>query len=148
MAPPHSAREAAFLDVVVRNVGIGHDFPTGMPDLQECWLDVQILDRTGRTVLRSAAPAGGGSLGASVHCYRLAALDREGQPIRHGDLDRMVSVGEWRNIPAGGADLARYRLTVPENGIAGVKCACSPAAAPTSPGGPANPTSRTSSPQS
>jgi hypothetical protein len=101
------------LDVVIRNAGIGHDFPSGMPDQQESWVEVRLLNATGKTVLASGGPGD-----PSVHRYRLAGLDTKGDPIEHGDLDRMVTVGEWRRIPAGGADLARYGFAVPAARVA------------------------------
>lgn len=110
------AGEPLRLDVVVSNAGIGHDFPTGMPDLQDSWLEVVALDRSRRPVLRSGD---GSSEGA--HRYRLAALDRHGRSVVHGDLDRMISISEWRRIPAGDADLARYTLTTPQSGLSGFR---------------------------
>ncbi|MGV3719991.1 MAG: tetratricopeptide repeat protein, partial [Actinomycetota bacterium] len=108
--------ESIGLDVVVRNAGIGHDFPTGMPDLHDSWLEVIALDRKGQPALRSGV---GSPVGA--HSYRLVALDREGRPVVHGDLDRMVSASEWRRIPSGGADLARYTLAAPPGGLSGFR---------------------------
>ncbi|MCC2672023.1 MAG: putative system TPR-repeat lipoprotein [Armatimonadetes bacterium] len=100
----------------MQNTGIGHDFPTGMPDLQEAWLEVTLSDPSGRRVSGSGVtgPATGSDPGA--HTYRLVPLDRSGQPLRHGELDRWASTAEWRRIPAGGADLARYALTAPRGG--------------------------------
>ena len=113
--PPQPAESAApstgsryYLDVVVHNSGIGHDFPTGMPDQREAWLEVTLRDRHGRTVLVSGAAE-------DRHLYRMVGLDRDGRPIEHGDMDRMVRTSEWRKIPAGGSDLARYDLTAPHN---------------------------------
>jgi Flp pilus assembly protein TadD len=105
----------ARLDVVVRNSGIGHDFPTGMPDLQESWIEVRGFASNGREVLRHGRDPN------DAHRYRLVALDRDGKPVVHGDLDRMVATSEWRRIPAGGADLARYSLGVPASGLAKVE---------------------------
>lgn len=95
-----------YLDVVVHNAGIGHDFPTGMADQRESWLEVTLRDRRGRPVLDSGS-------GGERHLYRLVGVDREGKQILHGDMDRMVRTAEWRRIPAGGSDLARYELTAP-----------------------------------
>lgn len=114
-ARPPRPGEPVLLDVVIRNAGIGHDFPTGMPDLYESWLEVTLFDREGRPALRSDASDPG------AHRYRLVALDRDGRILRHGDLDRMASVREWRRIPPGEADLARYRLTAPPGGIGTVR---------------------------
>ncbi|HTL05772.1 MAG TPA: tetratricopeptide repeat protein [Gemmatimonadales bacterium] len=101
------AGEAVDLDVLVRNAGIGHDFPYGMPDQQESWVEVQALDPAGKPVASASQTAR----------YTLDALDREGKPIRHGDLDRMTTVGEWRRIGFRETDLVRCRLRVPAAGV-------------------------------
>jgi len=110
------AGDSLRLDIVVRNAGVGHDFPTGMPDLWETWLEVIAFERSGRPRAHSgdAGPEG-------AHTYRLIGLDRGGKPIVHGDLDRMTSVLEWRRIPSGAADVARYALTSPRAGLGGVR---------------------------
>lgn len=101
--------EAVELDVLATNEGIGHDFPYGMPDQQESWLEVRAEDAGGRVVVRTDRN--------DTAVYGLEALDREGRLIRHGDLDRMTAVREWRRIAFGEADLARYRLRVPAAGV-------------------------------
>jgi tetratricopeptide (TPR) repeat protein len=120
-APPPRPGEPLLLDVVVRNTGIGHDFPTGMPDLQESWLEVTLLDRAGRARFSSGQTASGAPLAASSHVYRLVARDRATRPVLHGNLDEMVSVAEWRRIPAGGADVARFAFQAPPEGVGTVR---------------------------
>jgi Tfp pilus assembly protein PilF len=109
--------ERANLDVVVGNTGIGHSFPTGMPDLQESWLEVRVHGAADRSVMSSGEVDGKGGVDAEGHFYRLIALDPQGRVIRHGNLDEMVSVSEWRRIRAGEADLARYQVVIPPGGI-------------------------------
>lgn len=110
-------RASDFLDVVVHNSGVGHDFPYGMPDLHEAWLEVEVTDRMGRLRARSGGVDPDGTLDPHAHVYRLVALDRRGKRVDHGNLDERVSVREWRRIPAGESDLARYQL--PELPLAG-----------------------------
>lgn len=106
------AGETVELDVVVRNSRVGHDFPYGMPDQQESWLEVAAEDARGRPLARTAP--------GDTAVYSLVALDRAGKPVVHGDLDRMVAVREWRRIPFAESDLARCRLRVPA-GLARVR---------------------------
>lgn len=119
-APAARAGEPLQLDVVVRNEGIGHDFPTGMPDLQESWLEVTLQDRAGRTRLVSGRVTPGSPL-TNAHSYRLVARDRDQRPVLHGNLDEMVSVAEWRRIPSGSADVARFSFRAPAGGIGSVR---------------------------
>jgi Flp pilus assembly protein TadD len=112
------------LDVVIRNSGIGHDFPTGMPDLQESWLEVRVREAGGPGNGRDVAGSGVGGPGAAgraaPHAYRLLGLDGRGDPVPSGQWDRMVAAAEARRIPAGGCDLARYRWTLPKAGLGAV----------------------------
>lgn len=110
--PSLAAGRRVLLDVVLHNSGIGHSFPTGMPDLQESWLEITVRDRTGRMTAQS---------GADTQFYRLVARDRNGRVLVHGNLDEMASVQEWRRILPGEADLARYRLTIPAGGLGSVR---------------------------
>ena len=116
----HAPREALLLDVVVANTGIGHSLPFGMPDLHQVWLGVRVYDAQGRIASVTGALLGDGSVPASAFRYEMIPLDRSGNRLRHGDLDRMVRVAEWRRVPAGDADLARYRLRVPPGSLGSV----------------------------
>jgi tetratricopeptide (TPR) repeat protein len=118
--------ESVVVDVVVRNRGVGHDFPAGSGDLRDVWLAVALADVTGRPLAASGLIDGDGAVDPEAHAYRLIALDRMGRRIDRNNLDEMVTVvapssprtipaGEvdLRTIPAGESDLARYRFTVP-----------------------------------
>ena len=102
------ADEPHYLDIVVRNSGIGHEFPTGMPDQREAWLEVRLTGPAGTAVLEAGRVRPGAPLPASAHAYRLIGTDRGGRPVNHGNLDELTNIVEHRRIPAGGADLARY----------------------------------------
>jgi len=111
IAPLHGASvragESVVVDVVVHNRGVGHDFPAGMTDLKDVWLEFKVADAAGRTLLRSD--------GLEAHAYRLVALDRAGQKIDKNNLFDMVTPLYHRVIPAGQSDVVRYRLTVPQD---------------------------------
>jgi Flp pilus assembly protein TadD len=114
-------RQPLLLEVVVANEGVGHDFPAGMPDLRETWLEVEVLDSAGKPVLENGRAAADTELSPATFVFRLDARDAGGKPITHGDLDRMDSLASWRRISPGGAVLARYALRVPEAGVGGIR---------------------------
>jgi tetratricopeptide (TPR) repeat protein len=118
--------ESVVVDLVVRNRGVGHDFPAGSGDLRDVWLAVVLADVTGRPLAASGLIDGDGAVDPEAHAYRLIALDRMGRRIDRNNLDEMVTVvapssprtipageADLRTIPAGESDLARYRFTVP-----------------------------------
>ncbi len=45
------------LDIAVRNLGAGHNLPTGVNDQKHMWLHVEVTDATGNTVFRSGGAA-------------------------------------------------------------------------------------------
>jgi hypothetical protein len=108
------AGETCLLDIVVSNRAGAHEFPTGYTDIQEAWLEVTLRDGKGRLLAESGkVGSGAGALPADTHAYRSIPLDREGKAITRHDLWRQVTTAYHRTIPSGGADIARYRLTVP-----------------------------------
>ncbi|MEI2804641.1 multiheme c-type cytochrome [Albidovulum sp.] len=45
------------LDIAVRNLGAGHNLPTGVNDQKHMWLEVEVTDAGGNTVFRSGGAA-------------------------------------------------------------------------------------------
>lgn len=132
-----SPGQTVTVDVLVENVGIGHAFPTGVPDLREAWLHFTVSDARGRLRFQSGtadspAPEGvdsrqdttmrarntqhvTGTTATTAHRYGLLALDRTGQPLDRGNLFDMVAPIFRRLIAPGEGDLARYRFTIPHD---------------------------------
>jgi Flp pilus assembly protein TadD len=102
------------LDIVVRNEGVGHSFPAGYTDLTEAWLEVTIEDADGTRILSNGLVAAGQTnVPRDAHAYGSLALDKLGEPILKHNLPAQVTQAYHRTIPAGGADIARYRFVVP-----------------------------------
>ncbi|MCW3098590.1 MAG: putative system TPR-repeat lipoprotein [Chthonomonadaceae bacterium] len=108
------AGETYLLDIVVSNRNVGHEFPAGYLDIEEAWLEVTLQDGRGRALAESGRltsdPA---ALPPDTHAYRSIPLDRNGSALEHHELWKQVTTAYRRAIPSGGADIARYRLTVP-----------------------------------
>ena len=106
--------ETCLLDIVVSNRSIGHEFPAGYLDIEEAWLEVTLLDGKGRVSAESGrVVTSAASLPPDTHAYRLIPLDRNGNPLTHHELWQQVTTAYRRAIPPGGADIARYRITIP-----------------------------------
>jgi len=105
--------ERISLDVVVRNLGVGHTFPGGTNDSNQGWLEVTVEAPDGTTLAVSGALDEDGRLDPSAHVFSALLLDREGRAIdRRNAQDIHVTV--FANvIGPGSADIARYELTVP-----------------------------------
>jgi tetratricopeptide (TPR) repeat protein len=109
------AGESVVVDVVVHNRGVGHDFPAGVTDIKEVWLEFKVADASGRMLFHSGRRDARGFVDAAAHFYRLVALDRAGQRLDKNNLFDMVTPLYHRTIPAGQSDVARYRFTVPKD---------------------------------
>lgn len=105
------------LDVVVRTRGVGHFFPGGTVDAQEVWLELKAEDETGRTIFWSGAIAdsGNGPVDPSAHFYKSVLLDGHGNLINKRNAWAARSVLYVNLIPPGAADVAHYRLKIPDD---------------------------------
>jgi tetratricopeptide (TPR) repeat protein len=103
------------VDVVVANKGVGHAFPAELRDMFEAWLEFEARDAAGRVLLHSGAVRADGTLEWEAHAYRAVPIDGAGQPVTRHDIWNTRVGGIDRFIPAGRADLGRFRFKVPEN---------------------------------
>jgi tetratricopeptide (TPR) repeat protein len=105
------------LDVVVRTRRIGHFFPGGTVDAFDVWLEVQGRDAGGRVIFWSGQveDEGRGPVEPGAHFYRSLQLDGHGNPIDKRNAWQTRSLLYVRLIPPGAADVAHYRVRIPED---------------------------------
>lgn len=105
------------VDVVVRTRKIGHFFPGGTVDAFDVWLELQGHDADRRVIFWSGRveDEGRGPVEPSAHFYRSLQLDGEGNPIDKRNAWQARSVQYVRLIPPGAADVAHYRVRIPED---------------------------------
>ncbi len=113
VAPPLPAESGAMLEVVVRNLGVGHTFPGGTNDSNEGWLELTVLDDEGRVWARSGHLREDGALDPLAHAYGAVLLDARGEAIdrRNGQDIRVAAATNV--IGPGTADAAHYELRLP-----------------------------------
>jgi len=107
----------ARVDVVVRTRKIGHFFPGGTVDAFDVWLELQARDADGKIIFWSgrADENGRGAVEPGAHFYKSYQLDADGNPINKRNAWQARSVLYVRLIPPGAADVAHYRVRIPEN---------------------------------
>ncbi len=105
------------VDVVVRTLKIGHFFPAGTVDSQEAWLELQGKDATGRVIFWSGKTEreGGGAVDPGAHFYQSIQLDGDGNVISRRNAFQTRSLLYVRLIPPGAADVAHYRIHIPND---------------------------------
>lgn len=109
--------ETLRVDVVVRTRRIGHFFPGGTVDSFDVWLELIAEDADGKPFFWSGRvdDNGKGPVEPGAHFYRSYQLDGEGNPINKRNAWQARSLLYVRLIPPGAADVAHYRVRIPEN---------------------------------
>lgn len=106
--------ERVIVDVVVRNLDVGHTFPGGTNDSNEGWLEVSVLDGDGSPLARSGALGPDGHLDPTAHAYKAVILDGEGRPIQRRNAHDIHVTAAVNVIGPGAADVGHYELVVPD----------------------------------
>jgi len=69
------------LVVRVNNVGAGHALPTGVADFRQFWLDVNVVDANGKTILSSGSVNEQGVVDANARMFMKEFGDEQGKPV-------------------------------------------------------------------
>lgn len=112
MAPPGVPLT---IDVVVRNLDVGHTFPGGTNDSNEAWLEVTLETASGERLAASGLVSGDGRVDPGAHFFRTVALDSLGERITRRNPQDIRATVYSNLVPPGGSDLAHYRTTLPES---------------------------------
>lgn len=105
--------EEPTLNVVVSNIGVGHDFPGGTSDINEAWVQFVATDAQGRTIMESGAVRDDGDVDHGAYFYRSIPVDKGGRHVWRHDLFRMVGDSFKKVIEPGAADVVSYKLKIP-----------------------------------
>lgn len=106
-----SSRDIA-MEVIVSNVGVGHDFPGGTIDINEAWIELVAIDASGVSLLASGLLAKNGDVDPSAHFYRSIPVNREGQHVWRHDLFNVIGESYRRVVKSGEIDLVEYRIPI------------------------------------
>jgi len=104
------------LDVVVRTRGVGHFFPGGTVDSVDCWVEMRVKDAQGRDLFWSGGLEDGdrGAVESGAHFYRSVMIDEQGNHVNKRNAFQTRSLLYARLIPPGAADVAHYRVDIPD----------------------------------
>jgi hypothetical protein len=113
---PLSAGETVELQVVVRNLGVGHTFPAGTLDSNESWIELTAYDAADKTkplFLSGAVDPKTLVVDRDAHFYRVLMVDMHGHEANNRNPQDFRAAAHLKVIGPGTADVVRYRLTVP-----------------------------------
>ncbi|MET0388666.1 MAG: multiheme c-type cytochrome [Polyangiales bacterium] len=106
---PLGAGDKLALDVTVRSTGVGHQFPGGLKDIQDTWLELDVRDARGRSLFR-AGDSQARREDPSAYQLRAMVVDTSGNPETRHLVTHLGTVAYDHTVPALGARTIRYEL--------------------------------------
>jgi hypothetical protein len=105
----------SYINVKVINSGAGHYLPTGLTELRQMWLDVEISDAKGMVLLCSGKIDKEGEIDRDAVIYMTQLGDKEGKPVLNvAKAERILY--DYR-IPPKGYALEQYAFYIPADAV-------------------------------
>ena len=105
--------ETAKINVIVSNIGVGHDFPGGTVDINQSWVHFLVTDAEGYVVYESGSVDQDDFVEPTAYFYKNLPVDRKGQLVWRHDLFNKIGEVSRNTIKAGESDVVQYEFTVP-----------------------------------
>jgi tetratricopeptide (TPR) repeat protein len=106
--------ESYLVEVVVRNLGVGHEFSQGTVDSNEIWVQAEVSSE-GKPLAQNGVLDEYGYLDPWSHTLNAVVLDRHGNRIdRRNAKDIFVPLFNHQ-VPPSSSQVVHYRLTVPKD---------------------------------
>ncbi|HEU0029220.1 MAG TPA: multiheme c-type cytochrome [Kofleriaceae bacterium] len=100
------------LDVVIRNLLVGHRFPGGVLDIQDTWVEVEVTDRHGRRLASSGLAHATDPRDTDTHVLRTLVVDEHGQVLEEHEMARFRTQIATQTLAPREAQAVRYAFTV------------------------------------
>jgi tetratricopeptide (TPR) repeat protein len=107
--------ERVWFDVVVRNTGVGHQFPSGVADLKDTWLEVVVEDANQEPLVQAGVEHAETGDDDSAHRFRVLLLDDEGRDEEAHTVAHFRTAGYDHTISPRDAATVRYAWQAPED---------------------------------
>lgn len=102
------------VDVVVRNVNVGHIFPGGTNDSNEGWIDFKVTSDDS-AVFHNGWLGENKHVDPAAHFYKAVLVDKNGERIAKRNAQDIYATVYANVIAPSTSDIARYRFRVPED---------------------------------
>ncbi len=112
---PSFEEGALALGVATSNLGVGHSFPSGPFDLNQVWLEVRVVDASGRVLLHDGALDADGEIRGSPLRLGARELDAEGREIPRHEVLEVRKVVDKRQVAREGKIEDVIRIALPED---------------------------------
>ncbi|MEO7097219.1 MAG: multiheme c-type cytochrome, partial [Polyangiales bacterium] len=101
------------LDVVIRNLLVGHRFPGGILDAQDTWVEVEVADRRGRRLASSGLTHATDATDQDTHVLRTLVVDVDGRVLDEHEISKFRGQVATLTIGPREAQAVRYAFSVP-----------------------------------
>ncbi|HSR97280.1 MAG TPA: multiheme c-type cytochrome [Kofleriaceae bacterium] len=101
------------LDVVIRNLLVGHRFPGGVLDIQDTWIEVELADAHGRRIAGSGLTHDRELDDAETHVLRTLVVDERGEVLEEHEMASFRTQIATQTLAAREAQVIRYAFDVP-----------------------------------
>ena len=103
------------LDVVIRNLVVGHRFPGGLLDVQDTWVELEIADRQGRRLATSGLAHATDPDDVDTHVLRTLVVDGHGDVLDEHELAKFRAQVATQTLAPREAQAVRYGFEVPSD---------------------------------
>ena len=101
------------LDVVVRNLLVGHRFPGGVLDIQDTWIEVELADHAGTPLAQSGLVHSTDAKDQDTHVLRTLVVDEKGDVLEEHEMAKFRTQIATQTLAAREAQVIRYAFDVP-----------------------------------
>jgi tetratricopeptide (TPR) repeat protein len=102
------------MDVVVRNLLVGHRFPGGVLDIQDTWIEVEVADATGKRLAESGLQHETKADDQDTHVLRTLVVDEHGEVLEHHEMPRFRTQIATQTLAPRESQAIRYEFAVPK----------------------------------
>lgn len=102
------------LDVVIRNLLVGHRFPGGVLDIQDTWIEIEVTDAKGARVASSGLAHETDPDDQDTHVLRTLVVDEQGNVLEEHEMASFRTQIQTQTLAARESQVTRYTFTVPD----------------------------------
>src|SRR6185503_4833043 len=101
------------LDVVIRNLLVGHRFPGGVLDIQDTWIEVELADARGHRLAASGLTHDRDVDDHDTHVLRTLVVDERGEVLEEHEMASFRTPIATQTLAAREAQVIRYAFDIP-----------------------------------
>ncbi len=107
--------EKLAIDVVIRNLLVGHRFPGGVLDIQDAWIEVDVTDKAGARIASSGLTHEKDPNDEDTHVLRTLVVDETGHVLEEHQMASFRTQIATQTVAAREAQVTRYTFEIPKS---------------------------------